>query len=67
MRNQPGGYGNRGGPGGYSRDPYPPPPPPSYMRERMDGYVRSHVLCHLKALKFSLKTLNLHFYIVYEK
>jgi len=38
MRNQPGGYGNRGGPGGYSRDPYPPPPPPSYMRERMDGY-----------------------------
>jgi len=31
-------YGNRGGPGGYSRDPYPPPPPPSYMRERMDGY-----------------------------
>ena len=40
MRGQP-PYGNRGGPGGYSRDPYPPhPPPPSYMRERMDGYVR---------------------------
>ena len=38
MRSQP-PYGNRGGPGGYSRDPYPPPPPPSYMRERMDGYV----------------------------
>jgi len=37
MRNQP-PYGNRGGPGGYNRDPYPPPPPPSYMRERMDGY-----------------------------
>ena len=32
-------YGNRGGPGGYSRDPYPPPPPPGYMRDRMDGYV----------------------------
>ena len=41
MRSQP-PYGNRGGPGGYSRDPYPPPPPPSYMRERMDGYVSFH-------------------------
>ena len=37
MRSQP-PYGNRGGPGGYSRDPYPQPPAPSYMRERMDGY-----------------------------
>merc|ERR1712223_726520 len=41
MRSQP-PYGNRGGPGGYSRDPYPQPPPPSYMRERMDGYVSFH-------------------------
>lgn len=37
MRSQP-PYGNRGRPGGYSRDPYPPPPQPSYMRERMDSY-----------------------------
>ena len=38
MRGPP--FGNRGGPGGYSRDPYPNhPPPPAYMRERMDGYV----------------------------
>jgi len=37
MRGPP--FGNRGGPGGYSRDPYPNhPPPPAYMRERMDGY-----------------------------
>lgn len=39
MRGAPPYGGHRGGPGGYSRDPYPPPPPPSYMRERMDaGY-----------------------------
>ena len=40
MRGQP-PYGR--GPGGYNRDPYPPPPPPSYMRDRMDGYVSFEV------------------------
>ena len=44
MRGPP--FGNRGGPGGYSRDPYPNhPPPPAYMRERMDGYVSFRKQC----------------------
>ena len=45
MRGQP-PYG-RGPAGGYNRDPYPPPPPPSYMRDRMDGYVSFEIIYHI--------------------
>ena len=45
MRGQP-PYG-RGPAGGYNRDPYPPPPPPSYMRDRMDGYVSFEIQIYI--------------------